>query len=213
MQMRQRTPPSEVLAFWGRNGSGFPSTHARKSGGGVHNGKKVPGGRGAFRRPLVLPAAGTSKGDTRCCGGRQEVSADAVPPVAVQTQTCASGGQQAPVRGPSGGCYTGVCALPSAPGTPFIGWGSRQKKRVEWDQGLNRRPVAARGQPGTPPPRKKKSPGTGMGTGQTLFRRGGGSVGSQTHPPKKIVTQNLAEGNSNLNKRPLCGTDPDPPPS
>ena len=63
-----------------------------------------------------------------------------------------------------------------------------------------------------PPPRKKRSPGTGMGTGQTLFRRGGGSVGSQTHPPKKIVTQNLAEGNSNLNKRPLCGTDPDPPP-
>ena len=31
-----------------------------------------------------------------------------------------------------------------------------------------------------------------------------------THP-KKILTQILAEGKSNLNKRPLCGTHPEPP--
>ena len=30
--------------------------------------------------------------------------------------------------------------------------------------------------------------------------------------PKKILTQNLAEGKSNLNKRPLSGTPPRPPP-
>ena len=31
-------------------------------------------------------------------------------------------------------------------------------------------------------------------------------------PPKHILTKNLAEGRSNWNKRPLCGTHPDPPP-
>ena len=46
--------------------------------------------------------------------------------------------------------------------------------------------------------------GLGLGAGFVFSR--GGSVGSETHPPKKILTQNLAEGKSSLNKRPLCGT-------
>ena len=47
---------------------------------------------------------------------------------------------------------------------------------------------------------------------QALFIRGGGrSLGSETYPPQKILTQNLAEGKSSLNKRPLCGTPPDRP--
>ena len=42
---------------------------------------------------------------------------------------------------------------------------------------------------------------------------GGGSFGSEAHPPpNKFLTQNLAEGKSNLNERPLCGTPPRPPP-
>ena len=50
---------------------------------------------------------------------------------------------------------------------------------------------------------------------QALFIRGGGGVLlalRPTHPQKKTWTQNLAAGESNSNKRPLCGTHPDPPP-
>ena len=49
---------------------------------------------------------------------------------------------------------------------------------------------------------------------QTLFiGRGGGFLLAlrPTHP-KKILTQTLAKGKSNLNKRPLYGTHPDHPP-
>ena len=42
-----------------------------------------------------------------------------------------------------------------------------------------------------------------------VYKSGGESFRSETHPhPKKILTQNLTEGKSNLNKRPLCGTPP-----
>ena len=54
------------------------------------------------------------------------------------------------------------------------------------------------------------------GAWQTLFIRGGegGSFGSETHPPpKKILTQTLAEAKSSLDKRPLCRTPPGPPPT
>ena len=49
---------------------------------------------------------------------------------------------------------------------------------------------------------------------QTLFiRGGGGSFGSETDTPQtNILTQTSAQGKSNVIKRPLCGTPPDPPP-
>ena len=46
---------------------------------------------------------------------------------------------------------------------------------------------------------------------QTLLRRGGGLLALRP-TPKKLLTQNLAEGKSSLKKRPLCGTHPDGPP-
>ena len=67
----------------------------------------------------------------------------------------------------------------------------------------------------------------GRGGGQALFIRGGvwheaehevynrgegGCFGSETHPPpKKILTQNLAEIKSSLNERPIVGPTQTPP--
>ena len=45
-----------------------------------------------------------------------------------------------------------------------------------------------------------------------VYKRGGGSFGSPTHPKKKILTRNLAEEKSNLNKRPFVGPTQTPPP-
>ena len=48
--------------------------------------------------------------------------------------------------------------------------------------------------------------------GQALFKRGGGSFGSETHPPpKKIFTLNWAEEKSSLDKRPFVGPTQTPP--
>ena len=51
------------------------------------------------------------------------------------------------------------------------------------------------------------------GSGFVSSRRlgGGGLLALRPTHPKKSSTQNLAEGKSSLNKRPLCGTPPDPP--
>ena len=56
--------------------------------------------------------------------------------------------------------------------------------------------------------------GGGGGADQTLFIREGEGclLALRQTRQKKILTQNLAEGKSNLNKRPLCGTPPRPPP-
>ena len=51
-----------------------------------------------------------------------------------------------------------------------------------------------------------------MGTGLCLYDGGGVLLALRPTHPKKNLTQNLAEGKSNLNKRPLCGTHPDPLP-
>ena len=53
----------------------------------------------------------------------------------------------------------------------------------------------------------------GEGVSHFVCKREGGLLALRpTHPPKKILTQNLAEGKSSLNTRPLVGPPQPPPP-
>ena len=46
-----------------------------------------------------------------------------------------------------------------------------------------------------------------------VYKKGvGGLLALRPTRPQKNLTQNLAEGKSSLNQRPLCGTHPEPPP-